>query len=198
MPNRRLFPLAYDPAPYRNRPAPDRRGAGLHMGDGPRFQDAAPARRASHEAGVHWAHLAPNRDRSLNYSVKQGKHRYDCPSCRANQKHRIPECSGRIRHQAGSGAQSAQACRMGHFRRFAGCTRIYGWDRPRRLRAQARLTQRRTHRGQAPQRKTGKTSTAAAGVLLSGRGEAGRADQRADLVALSAPAGGGVGNRDGS
>ena len=71
------------------------------MGDGPRFQDAAPARRASHEAGVHWAHLAPNRDRSLNYSVKQGKHRYDCPSRRANQKHRIPECSGRIRHQAG-------------------------------------------------------------------------------------------------
>ena len=43
--------------------------------------------------------------------------------------------------------------------------------RPRRLRAQARLTQHRVHRGQAPRREPGKTSTAAAGVLLSGRGE---------------------------
>ena len=150
---------------------PDRRGGGAPHGDGPRFQDAAPAGRASHDVGVHWAHLAPNRNRSLNYSVRQGKHRYDCPSRRANQKHRIPECSGRIRHQAGCGAQAAQSCRMGHFRRFAGCTRVYGWEPPRRLRAQARLTQRRIHRGQTPQRKAGKTSTAAAGVLLSGRGE---------------------------
>ena len=52
---------------------------------------------------------------------------------------------------------------------------------------------RRIHRGQAPRRKSGKTSTAAAGVLLSGRGEAGGLDQRADLVALSAPAGGELG-----
>ena len=110
----------------------------LPMGDGPRFQDAAPAGRASQEAGVHWAHLAPDRERSLNYSVKQGKHRYDCASRRANQKHRIPECSGRIRHQAGSGAQAAQSGRMGHFRRFTGCTRIQGWEPPRRLRAQTK------------------------------------------------------------
>ena len=125
----------------------------LPMGDGPRFQDAAPSGRASQEAGVHWAHLAPDRERSLNYSVKQGKHRYDCPSRRANQKHRIPECSGRIRHQAGSGAQFAQSCRMGHFRRFTGCTRTQGWEPPRRPRARAKLTQRRIHRGQAPRRK---------------------------------------------